>query len=73
MKKTEFLAELRRLTPQELLARRDALEKDALSLRLQTGGAVLKNVRAIRETRRNIARLNTVLREKSAAAAGGEG
>jgi large subunit ribosomal protein L29 len=65
VKKTDFLEEIRRLAPSELEARRDALEKEALGMRLQIGGAVMKNVRGIRELRRNIARVNTVLKEKA--------
>jgi large subunit ribosomal protein L29 len=68
VKKTLFLEEMRRLGPEELRARREAMERDALSLRLQLGGAALKNFRAVREMRRNMARLDTVLREKIAAA-----
>ncbi|MDR1040252.1 MAG: 50S ribosomal protein L29 [Deltaproteobacteria bacterium] len=69
MKKTDFLEEIRRLDPSELLSRKDALEKEALGMRLQIGGASMKNVRGIRELRRNIARVNTVLKEKAAAEA----
>jgi large subunit ribosomal protein L29 len=72
VKKTDLLEELRRLKPEELVARREAMEKEALHLRLQPPSQV-KNFRAVREHRRNIARLNTILNEKARlAAADGE-
>jgi large subunit ribosomal protein L29 len=73
VKKIELLEELRRLTPDELADRKAAMEKEALTQRLQLGTAVMKNVRGLRELRRNIARLNTVIREKAGAGPGREG
>jgi large subunit ribosomal protein L29 len=64
VKKTDFLDDLRRLEPDELEARLDAMHKEALKRRLELGGASVKNVRLLRELRRNIARLNTVLNGK---------
>jgi ribosomal protein L29 len=64
VKKTDILVELRALDAKDLVARREAMEREALAQRLLLGTAMEKNFRIVRETRRNIARLNTVLKEK---------
>ncbi|MDR1313359.1 MAG: 50S ribosomal protein L29 [Deltaproteobacteria bacterium] len=72
-KRNDLLDDLRRLERNDLVERRSELEREALSLRLQSGGATVKNVRAIRNVRRKIARVNTVIREKAGQQPGGEG
>jgi len=63
--------ELRELTGEELHVRMKERQKDLMNFRLQFATAVVENVRAAREARRDIARMKTVLREREIAAAKG--
>ena len=58
------LTELRRLTEQELLRECDDRMKELFNLRYQAGTEQLENPALIRETRREIARIRTLLRER---------
>ncbi len=58
------LGELRRLTDQELLREADDRMKELFNLRYQSGTEQLENPSRIREARREIARIRTLLRER---------
>ncbi len=58
------LVEMRRLAHQELLREYDDRMKALFNLRYQAGTEQLENPSLIRETRREIARIKTILRER---------
>ena len=60
--------EIRELSKDELTARLGELKKDLFNLRLQHATNKLENVNKISEVKRDIARVNTVLRELQLAA-----
>jgi large subunit ribosomal protein L29 len=62
--------ELRDLNLDGLQARQHELQEQLFKLRLQKSLGQLDNPMKMRETRRAIARVNTVLKEKGAAQAG---
>ena len=57
-------AELRELPDDELLARVDAAKEELFNLRFQLATGQLDNPTRIREVRREVARIATVLRER---------
>ena len=61
-------SEIRELTAEELSAKLGELKKDLFNLRLQHATNQLDNVNKITEVKRDIARVNTVLRELQLAA-----
>ena len=60
--------EIRSLTAEELQVKLADLKKDLFNLRLQHATNQLDNVNKITEVKRDIARVNTVLRELQLAA-----
>ncbi len=60
--------EIRELTAEELQNKLAELKKDLFNLRLQLATNQLDNVNKITEVKRDIARVNTVLRELQLAA-----
>lgn len=60
--------EIRELTAEELSAKLAGLKKDLFNLRLQHATNQLENSNKISEVKRDIARVNTVLRELQLAA-----
>ncbi|RED17870.1 50S ribosomal protein L29 [Pontivivens insulae] len=64
--------ELREKTPDELREQLVALKKEAFNLRFQGATGQLENTARMRTVRRDVARVNTILNEKAAAAAGTE-
>ena len=60
--------EIRELTAEELQNKLAELKKDLFNLRLQHATNQLDNVNRITEVKRDIARVNTVLRELQLAA-----
>ncbi len=60
--------EIRELSAEELTAKLGELKKDLFNLRLQHATNQLENVNKISEVKRDIARVNTVLRELQLAA-----
>ncbi|NCO22022.1 MAG: 50S ribosomal protein L29 [Rhodobacterales bacterium] len=62
-------AELRDKTPDELRDQLAQLKKEAFNLRFQQATSQLENTARVRVVRRDIARVNTILNEKAAAAA----
>lgn len=57
-------AQLRQLSPDELLARVDDLKEELFNLRFQREIGQLEDVNRVRITKREIARTLTILREK---------
>ncbi|MGZ8580203.1 MAG: 50S ribosomal protein L29 [Actinomycetota bacterium] len=57
-------AELRELPDDELLARVDSAKEELFNLRFQLATGQLDNPTRIREVRRDVARIATVLRER---------
>lgn len=57
-------AEIRELTGEELVAKLESLKKDLFNLRLQHATNQLDNPKKITDVRREIAKVNTVLRER---------
>ena len=56
-------SEIRELTAEELSAKLGELKKDLFNLRLQNATNQLDNPTRIAEVKRDIARVNTILRE----------
>ncbi len=61
--------ELRDKTPDQLRDQLAQLKKEAFNLRFQQATSQLENTARVRQVRRDVARVNTVLNEKAAAAA----
>jgi len=59
------IKELRELSNDELIARRRELRKDAFNLRLQQQAGALEKPSAIRINRREVARIETILTQRS--------
>jgi large subunit ribosomal protein L29 len=64
MKVNELLSDLRGLTPEDLRTRGRDLEDQVFRLRLQSSMGQGEAGNKIRPLRRELARINTVLREK---------
>lgn len=56
--------EFRNLTEEELAQRRDELKKEMFNLRLQQTSGQLEKPSRIKELRRDLARVNTVMTER---------
>ena len=63
------IKELRELSKEELLARRYELRKDAFNLRLQQQTGATEKPSVIRINRREVARIETILTERTKKAA----
>ena len=61
--------ELRDKTPDQLREQLVALKKEALNLRFQQATGQLEGTARIRTVRREVARVNTILNQKTASAA----
>jgi large subunit ribosomal protein L29 len=61
--------ELNDKTPDQLRDELVSLKKEAFNLRFQQATSQLENTARIRQVRRNVARINTVLNQKAASAA----
>ena len=61
MKSKQFLEELRNKSVEELNADLDAAKKELFNLRFQNATNQLENTARIKEVRRNIARIQTVI------------
>ena len=57
-------SEMRRLTDQELLREHDDRMRELFNLRYQASTEQLENPALIQQTRRDIARIKTILRER---------
>ncbi len=60
--------DLRAKTPDELTEQLLGLKKEAFNLRVQKATGQLENPARVRQVRRDIARVKTILRERSRAA-----
>lgn len=61
--------ELREKTPDQLREELTTLKKEAFNLRFQQATGQMENTARMRDVRRSVARVNTILNEKAAAAA----
>jgi large subunit ribosomal protein L29 len=66
---TKTTAELRELDLSELVEELRATKQESLNLRFRNATGQLENVAAIKAARRQIARLNTLIRQQEIAAA----
>ena len=66
MKTKEYMSELNAKTVEELSAELVAAKKELFNLRFQNATNQLENTSRIKEVRRNIARIQTVITEKAA-------
>ena len=64
--------ELRDKTPDQVRDELVALKKEAFNLRFQRATGQMENTSRMRQVRRGVARVNTILNQKAAAAAGEE-
>ena len=64
--------ELRDKTPDQLRDELVALKKEAFNLRFQQATGQMENTSRMRQVRRGVARVKTILNQKAAAAAGEE-
>ena len=64
--------ELRDKTPDQLRDELVALKKEAFNLRFQQATGQMENTSRMRQVRRGVARVNPILNQKAAAAAGEE-
>ena len=64
--------ELRGKTPDQLREELSNLKKEAFNLRFQQATGQMENTSRMRQVRRGVARVNTILNQKAAAAAGEE-
>lgn len=62
--------DLREKTPDQLRDQLIQLKKEAFNLRFQQATGQLENTARMRQVRRDVARVNTILSQKAAAAAG---
>lgn len=60
--------ELREKTPDQLREQLETLKKEAFNLRFQQATGQLENTARVRKVRRDVARVQTVLNQKSSAA-----
>lgn len=58
-------SDLRELTAEELRAKLKELEEEVFNLKFQVASQQLENTARIKDSRRDIARLKTIMREKS--------
>lgn len=59
-------SDIRAKTPDELKSELEGLEKERFNLRFQRASGQLENTGRVRQVRRDIARIKTILRQKSA-------
>ena len=64
--------ELREKSPDQLRNELVSLKKEAFNLRFQQATGQIENTSRMRQVRRGVARVNTILNQKAAAAVGEE-
>jgi large subunit ribosomal protein L29 len=57
--------ELREMSAEDLVQKRDALREEIGHLKLKRATSRLENVMKVRETKRDLARVETILREQA--------
>lgn len=65
MKSSDYMKDLQSKTAEELQAELESAKKELFNLRFQNATNQLKNSAAIKEARRNIARIQTVITAKA--------
>ena len=68
MKSTQRLSDLKAMSPDQLQDQLLSLKKEQFNLRFQRATGQLENTGRVREVRRDIARVRTLQRQKSAGA-----
>ena len=68
MKSTQRLSDLKAMSPDQLQDQLLSLKKEQFNLRFQRATGQLENTSRVREVRRDIARVRTLQRQKTAAA-----
>ncbi len=68
MKSTQRLSDLKAMSPDQLQDQLLSLKKEQFNLRFQRATGQLENTSRVREVRRDIARVRTLQRTKTAAA-----
>ena len=63
------IKEIQELTPKELFSRKREAKEEIFNLRMQQSSSQLERPHLIREARRNVARIETVLSRKAREAA----
>jgi large subunit ribosomal protein L29 len=63
VKRKEF-NELRDLSPEELIRKELGLREELFNLQMQRGVSQLENPRRIRDVRKDVARIQTIIREQ---------
>ncbi len=63
MKTKEFNQELREMSPAELLEREEEYREELFNLRFQLATGQLENTGRLKQVRKNIARIKTVIRQ----------
>ncbi|MFC0282055.1 50S ribosomal protein L29 [Camelimonas abortus] len=66
MKKKDRLADLRRMSPEQLAEELVKLKKEQFNLRFQRATGQLENTNRVREVRRDIARIRTLQAQPAA-------
>ncbi len=66
MKITKYIEELRAQSPEQLQETLVAAKKELFNLRFQNATSQLENTSRIKEVRKNIARIQTIITEKAA-------
>ncbi|MDR0881542.1 MAG: 50S ribosomal protein L29 [Candidatus Adiutrix sp.] len=61
--KTKEFKELRQISPEELTRREGELRAELFNLQMQRGTSQLENPKRIRNVKRDVARIQTVIRE----------
>ncbi|HEX8662930.1 MAG TPA: 50S ribosomal protein L29 [Beijerinckiaceae bacterium] len=69
MKSTQRLSDLKAMSPDQLQDQLLSLKKEQFNLRFQRATGQLENTSRVREVRRDIARVRTLQRQKTAAEA----
>ncbi len=64
MKSKDFVKELNGLTTDQLLSREKELKEQLFNLRFQLATGQLENTASLKNVRKNIARVKTVLRQQ---------
>ncbi len=69
MKSTQRLSDLKAMSPDQLQDQLLSLKKEQFNLRFQRATGQLENTSRVRQVRRDVARIQTIARQKRAAAA----
>ena len=69
MKSTQRVSDIQAMTPDQLQDELLSLKKEQFNLRFQRATGQLENTARVRDVRRDIARIQTIARQKQAASA----